>query len=145
MELQEFYSGLMNLEARIHELGLHGSVVGRMNWYGDSVNIEVTGREPIDANGNWTRTRRFSGAPSECERLITEAEEWIAAIPSPEDRAIDTMIKKLNQLAESLPKGGNDIARAAWEEIHKMLIAKAEQLARNGLPSPARISEVKAI
>lgn len=142
MELIEFYGELKKLEDEIQTRGLVPTVDGRVNWCGERLAIQVRAAEPFDANGNWSSEREFDGSPEEVEAVIQEARGWIAALPSEEDRIIELMIQKLNMLAGQFPKGGSDIAQTVWKEIHSMLMAKAEALAKNGLPSPARIQQL---
>ena len=52
------------------------------------------------------------------------------------------MIRRLNEIADKLPEGGNEFAVQAWDEFRKLLLTKAERIAKNGLPSPSRIADL---
>lgn len=144
MELRQFYTELQEIESIVRRKGLNAAARGHVNWFGDEVSVEITAAEPFDDKGHWSRTREFVGTPQEMTTVLRDAYDWSHALPEAEDRAIELMIQKLNKLAGELPKGSTDIARAAWAEVHAMLIGKAKRLAENGLPSPNRISELRA-
>lgn len=143
MDLREFHRELKEIEQDIEARGLNATVEARINYCGDQIAITVGANEPYDANGYWSSSRDFDATPGAADMALEEARSWVMGLPSAEDRAIEMMLKKLNLLAEQLPKGGNEIAQVVWAEIHKMLMAKADQLAKNGLPSPARIQQIK--
>jgi len=144
MDTNELYSGLKRIEASIESRGLRANVRAHFNWCGDPISIGVEAKESADANGAWSSERRFRGTTNEVHRLLDDASSWVSKLPGAEDRALELMIRKLNELAGQLPKGSGELAQAAWREIHNMLTAKAEQLAKNGLPSPDRISKLSA-
>ena len=144
MELDRFYSELMRVEALITERGLDATVSADVHWVGTPLSIRVRASESFDAEGYWSNERRFEGEPDDAPRLIREAQTWVMSLPPAEDRAIEVMIRKLNEIVGKLPKGNTEVAQGAWSEIRKMILAKADQLAKNGLTSPARISEIRA-
>jgi len=144
MDLQAFYQNLVELESVIKSKGLRATATGHVAWFGDEMTVRVAASEPVDEKGYWKSERDFVGALSETDTLLRNAFSWAHAVPNAEDRAIELMVQKLNKLAGELPKGSTDIARAAWAEIHAMLVNKAERLAKNGLPSPNRIAELRA-
>jgi hypothetical protein len=145
MNTQEFYRNLVELESVIKSKGLsRATAQGHVNWVGEEVAITLYAGEPYDEKGYWHSERTFEGALAQTEDLLRNAFSWVHELPDAESRAIELMIQKLNKLAGNLPKGSTDIARAAWAEIHGMLMAKAERLAKNGLPSPNRIAELRA-
>lgn len=144
MDLKEFHGELKKVEARIIDSGLIPEVVAHFNWVGEEIAIIVGACERFEKNGRWTSSREFAGSPDNVEKLLDDVNAWVSALPSAEDRAIEFMIRKLHEISEQLPEGGSDVAKAAWKEIHNMLMAKAEHLAKNGLPSPARITEISA-
>lgn len=144
MDLIEFHAELKKLEESIKAQGLNADVRGHVHWCGEEMSIEVTASEPYDDKGFWRSEREFPGSPGKSDEILAEARQWVLALPNAEDRAAELIIQKLNKLAGELPKGGSDIARAAWAEVHKMLVAKAGHLAKNGLPSPARIQQINA-
>jgi hypothetical protein len=144
MNITEFHAAVVRIEGMVESKGLHGYTAGHVNWFGDQVSISVRAHESVDDKGYWKSEREFTGAIEDAATFVREAQQWVYALPNAEDRAIELMIQKLNKLAGELPKGSTDIAQAAWGEVHTMLMAKAESLAKNGLPSPARISQISA-
>lgn len=144
MELREFYNELQKIESIISNKGLKPTVQGFVNWIGDELAVQVTAAEDYDVKGYWHNERQFAGKPEDATDLLRDAYAWVHALPDAESRTIELMIQKLNKLAGELPEGSSDIACAAWREIHQMLMNKAERLAKNGLPSPNRISELRA-
>lgn len=142
MDISELHDECRQIEQIIKSRALRAECYVRMNQYGEPLAVVVSAREAYDEKGYWSSEREFTGETKDAARLIREARDWVAALPSEEDRAIELMIQKLNKLAGELPKGSNDIAQTAWAEIHRMLTAKAETLAKNGLPSPARIQQI---
>ena len=144
MDLTKFYSELQDLERIIRDKGLKPTVHGFVCWLGDEVVVSVTAAETYDEKGYWHSERGFGGKLGDVADLLRSAFEFVHALPSAEDRAIELMVQKLNKLASELPKGSTDIAAAAWKEVHAMLVNKAERIAKNGLPSPNRIAELRA-
>lgn len=144
MDLKEFYSCIIELESIIKNKGLRPSVQGHFNWIGDEITITASAAEPYDEKGYWHSERNFAGNLDQAEELLQSTTSWVHALPGTEDRAIELMVQKLNKLASELPKGSTDIAAAAWKEVHAMLVNKAERIAKNGLPSPNRIAELRA-
>lgn len=145
MNVEQLHDELSAITKAIHARGLDGHAHAHINWFGDEFLIEVGANEPFDANGHWTAAQSFSGKPSEATDLISRAHAWAGAIPSEEDRACELIIRKLTEFADKLPEGNSEIAQAAFVEIHKMLIAKAERLSKNGLPSPNRVNKLEAV
>jgi len=141
MDITELYDECRQIEQIIEQRGLIAHCRAGIHAFGDELCIDVSAREEIHENGYWSSERSFAGRKDEAERLVREAGEWASQIPGEEDRAVEMMIKKLNELASKLPKGHGEIAQTAWSEIHRMLMAKADTLALNGLPSPARIKQ----
>lgn len=144
MKIEELHRSLERLEGQIRAKGLQPEARAYVNWIGCEVQIHVVASERFDEKGFWQTSRSFEGDSTEIDRIVREANEWVAVLPNEEDRAIEFLIQKINKLAGELPKGGTEIAQMAWQEIHRMLIAKAEQIAKNGLPSPARIQQLDA-
>lgn len=142
MNTQEFHERLKKIENMIESKGVSGEACCRINWFGDELRVSVVAQEEYDTNGYWRREKSFCGEAHEAERLLSEAEAWAYVVPTEEDRAIELMIQKLNEIADKLPKGGSDIAVKAWGEVHAMLMARARSLAKNGLPSPVTISNI---
>ena len=144
MNLHELYSTLISLESVIKNKGLRPSVQAHFNWIGDEITITASAAEAYDDKGHWHSERNFEGKLTQAEELLQSTTSWVHALPGAEDRAIELMVQKLNKLASELPKGSTDIAAAAWKEVHAMLVNKAERIAKNGLPSPNRIAELRA-
>jgi hypothetical protein len=144
MDIEIFYSELQDLERIIRDKGLKPTVHGFFFWIGDEIAIQVTAAETYDEKGYWHSERHFGGKLGDVADLLRNAFEFVHALPGAEDRAIELMVQKLNKLASELPKGSTDIAAAAWKEVHTMLVSKAERIAKNGLPSPQRISVLQA-
>lgn len=142
MDIEQFHESLAALTALIKQRGLNGDAHAYVNWLGDELRVVVEARENADANGRWSAERNFNGTPSEATDLIAQARAWIAALPSEEDRAIELIVRKLNEMAALLPKGHTDVTAAAWAEIYQILKSKADRIAKNGLPSPARVTNL---
>ncbi len=143
MNIQELYERLEGIKAVIKSKGVSGSAYTHVNWLGDEIRVTVEASDEYDKNGYWRREKHFSGKKREAEKLIFEAEGWAYAIPNEEDRVTEFAIQKLNEIVEKLPEGHSEIAIRAWEGIHKMLEARAQALAKNGLPSPTSISNIE--
>lgn len=144
MQLAEFYQNIVELESVIESKGLRATATGHVNWVGDQVSVALVAAEPFDDKGYWHSEKTIDGTLEDAGETLRKAFEWAHALPNEEDRAIELMIQKLNKLAGELPKGSTDIAQAAWKEVHAMLVNKAERIAKNGLPSPNRIAELRA-
>lgn len=142
MNIQDFHERLKKIETMIESKGVSGEAYLFINWLGDEIRLTVVASEPWDENGHWKREKHFDGKNHEAERLLSEAEAWAYVVPGEEDRTIELMIQKLNEIADKLPKGSSAIAMRAWEEVHNMLMARAGSLAKNGLPSPVTISNI---
>ena len=140
--IEDFHDEIIKIQAIIESKNLDGEVNGYVNWIGDELDISLSAREEYDSNGYWKREVRFSGLKTEASELLDKAQVWAYNLPHTDDRAIEFMIQQLNKLVEKLPRGHSEASVAAWEEIAKMLLARAESIAKNGLPSPASISSV---
>lgn len=142
MQVTDLHTALVQMTAEIEARGLHGYAQCQLNWFGTEIQIDVTAREDVDPNGYWQSEKSFKSRIDDADEALTDARAWIAGLPDQEARAIELMVRKLNELADKLPKGGNDIARTAWEEIGRMLLARADRISKNGLSSPERISQL---
>lgn len=142
MDIKRLHDELLALTGMIRSRGLQGVAEGHINWFGDELQINVEAKERYDENGFWSSEKSFVGAPDDAPALLASARAWAASIPDEEQRAAELMIRKLNELADKLPKGGSDISSAAFEELGKLLLAKAGRISQNGLESPERISQL---
>lgn len=137
--VEEFHDELKKITMIIRSKGLGGEAIGHVNYIGDEIDLRVNASEDYDKNGYWSRGNNFIGAKADTTKLLTQAQSWAYNLPNEEDRAIEFMIQQLNLLVEKLPKGHGAAASQAWEEIGKMLLARAASLAKSGLPSPTSI------
>ncbi len=143
LTVEAFHDGLLKISAIIRSKGLGGEAIGRINYIGDEIDLQVNASEDYDVNGYWMRENSFRGSKTDEFKLLAQAHSWAYNLPNEEDRTIEFMIQQLNLLVEKLPKGQSQAALQAWEEIGKMLLSRAASLAKNGLPSPASISNIK--
>ncbi len=140
MDAQDIHDKVKDIEEIIESKNLRGSVSAYIHWCGDEFDVRLSASEGYDSNGYWSRETNLSGTCAEAELLLAKATTWAYNIPNEEDRAIEFMIQQLNKLVEKLPKGSTQAAVEAWDEVRKMILARAESLAQSGLPSPASIS-----
>lgn len=143
MDVKHFHGELVGITKAIRARSLQGDACAHINWVGDELEIAVSAQEPFDAKGHWKLGRSFTGEPTDAAAMIADANAWVNALPDEEDRACELIIRKLTEFADNLPNGNSDVSQAAFVEIHKMLIAKAERLSKNGLPSPNRITKLQ--
>ncbi len=143
MNIEEFYNELTSIQKIVESKGLEGGTYAHVNWLGDEIRVTVEAHETWSASGFWKKEKHFDGGRTAERKLLDEATTWAYSLPNEEDRVIELMIQKLNELADRLPKGTSEIAMAAWEEIFNMLKTRAESVSKNGLPSPVTISDVK--
>ena len=143
MDVKHFHGELVAITKAIRARGLQGDAHAYVNWLGSEMEIEVTAHEPYDAKGSWKSGKSFTGNPANAETMIANAHAWVNDLPGEEDRACELIIRKLTEFTDNLPSGHSDVAQAAFAEIHKMLVAKAERLSKNGLPSPNRITKLE--
>lgn len=141
MNLEQLHNELIKLETAIKSKGLTGEAHAHVNWFGSTYEIQVYAHEAYDKNGYWKTEKSFEG--EDINDCFDRASAFVYALPLEEDRATEMLVRKLTELASELPKGGNEIMAEAWKDVHAMLIAKAERIAKNGLPSPTRIQEIK--
>lgn len=142
MNIEEFYSELVSVQKIVESKGLIGRADGHVNWFGSKLEVRVVAREESSNKDYWRREKSFKGPIISVKGLLEEAASWAYSIPNEEDRVIELMIQKLNQIADELPKGTSEIAMVAWEEIFNMLKKRAESISKNGLPSPVTISSM---
>ena len=142
MDIKELHAAMDEITQSLRVRGLKGNAHCFVNWLGEEVRVGIDAREGPDIEKDWHASKNFVGSPDDIDSLVEQARAWAAQLPDADDRAAELMARKLNEMAGKLPDGNTDIARAAWAEIHRMLISKAERIARNGLPSPSRISEL---
>jgi len=146
MNVEKIYNELKNIQEIVGSKGIEGDAYAHINWIGDEFRVTVEAKEPWQADdAYWHREKSFGGERTSEEKILNEAREWAYAIPNEEDRVIELMIQKLNQIADKLPKGASEIAMAAWGEIFNMMKKKAESISKNGLPSPVTISDTKEV
>ncbi len=144
MNIEEFYNELTSIQEVVKSKGLNGEAFAYINWLGDEIRVTVKAGEDWAAdNDYWHKEKHFDGGRTAERKLLDEAMTWAYSLPNEEDRVIEFMIQKLNELADKLPKGTSEIAMAAWEEIFNMLKKRAESISKSGLPSPVTISDVK--
>lgn len=143
MNITELHERLKEIEKVVESKGILGKACAHVNWLGDEFEVAVEAYEEYDKNGYWRREKRFTGQIHEEDKTLLEAEGWAYALPGEEDRVIEFAIQKLNEIVEKLPKGHTEVAIRAWEEISKMLAARAEGLAKSGLPSPLSIRDIE--
>ncbi len=144
MNIEEFYNRLTSIQEIVESKGLSGETYAHINWIGDEVRVTVVASDAWEADGNyWHKEKSFDGGRTSEEKILDEAATWAYSLPNEEDRVIELMIQKLNELADKLPKGTSEIAMAAWEEIFNMLKTRAESISKNGLPSPSSISNLE--
>ncbi len=144
MNVEEFYDELRSIQEIVESKDISGEVYAHINWIGDEIRITVEAKEAWQADdAYWHREKSFDGGRTSGEKILNEAREWAYSLPNKEDRVIELMIQKLNQIADKLPKGTSEIAMAAWQEIFNMMKKKAESISKNGLPSPMTISDIE--
>lgn len=140
MDVNELYNKILLVESRIKSAGLIGEVCIRMNWCGDKFMLDCSASEPYNSKGYWKRTRILTCEPTDeqVDEVFRKALAWANMLPNQRDRAIETMLIKIRQMVDTLPDGasGDDIIDAAWDELRKMLLARAKDLADNALSSP---------
>ena len=133
--LREMLDEIKKISSIVENKGLNGECEARFNYFGDEIHISVEANEPWQMNdGYWSTCKSFGGKLEELDSLLRDALVFAYNVPNEEDRAIELMIRKLNEMADSLPKGSCDIAMNAWEGIFIMLKDRACHLANNALP-----------
>ena len=146
MSLTDFYEELKVLEDSIKLHGLNPEVYAHINWVGDAISIKCKASEPYKVDdGYWHGEKNLYGTIEEVPVLLSQARQWCNKLPSEEDRAIEIMVRKLTQIADSLPEGSSDVARAMWMEIKHMILGKAERISKNGLPPPNRVTQLEEV
>lgn len=138
MQMTTFYDEIEAIEKILDEKGLEGgdtTCYARFNYYGDEIIITVSASEPWHADdGYWHTEKDFGGKVEDVLFLLKDATEFAYSIPNEEDRVIELMVRRLNQMADSLPKGQSDIAVNAWKNVFNMMKDRAVSISNNALP-----------
>lgn len=147
LTLKEVFAEIKQAESYIRGLGLRGGVVGRINFFGDELSIDVSATEHGNACGMrkvvWERKKSIEADITEAPRAIAELRDFCSDIPGPESRAIEAAVASLSKIAEELPDNSNAAADALFAHIRKLLRSEAERIAKYGLPRPGVVHDVK--